>query len=66
MTRTAEKWSLVRETLKDGRLSVIMPVFNLEGAVARNIRETAELFESHAVRTQIIPVDDGSAELLQY
>lgn len=62
MTRTAEKWSLVRETLKDGRLSVIMPVFNLEGAVARNIRETAELFESHAVRTQIIPVDDGSAD----
>ncbi len=62
MTKTEEKWSLVRETLKDGRLSVIMPLFNLEETVVGNIRETAELFEKHAVRAELLPVDDGSSD----
>jgi glycosyltransferase involved in cell wall biosynthesis len=59
---TEEKWSLVRETLKKGRLSVIMPIFNLEESVVENIKKTAELFDKNAIRTEIIPVDDGSVD----
>lgn len=62
MRMTEEKWSLVRETLKKGRLSVIMPIFNLEESVVENIKKTAELFDKNAIRTEIIPVDDGSVD----
>ena len=62
MTRLEEKWSLTRETVGNGRLSVIMPAYRLADEIARNLRETAELFTSHGVRTELVPVDDGSAD----
>lgn len=62
MTKAEEKWSLVRETVGNGRLSVIMPMFNLGESVAENLRQTAELFEHHQVNVELIPVDDGSAD----
>lgn len=62
MTVHDERWRVVRETLGDGRLSVVMPVYNLAGSIAENLRRTAELFEAHQVRAELVPVDDGSAD----
>ena len=62
MTKLEEKWSLTRETVGNGRLSVIMPVYNLAPSIAENLRETAELFARYGVRTELIPVDDGSTD----
>ena len=62
MTKLEAKWNLAREMVGDGRLSVIMPVYNLAEEVVRNIRETASLFASHGVRAELVPVDDGSAD----
>jgi len=61
-TKREERWALVRETIGDGRLSVVMPVFNLAAEIGVNIAKTAELFESHGVRAELVPVDDGSAD----
>ncbi len=57
-----EKWALTRETIGNGRLSIVMPVFNLAATIATNLRETAELFRSRDVRVELIPVDDGSTD----
>ena len=62
MTKIEEKWRLTRETVGNGRLSVVMPVYNLAGTIAANLRETAELFAAHGVRVELIPVDDGSSD----
>ena len=62
MTKLEEKWSLARETVGDGRLSVVLPVYNLAGEIASNLRSTAELFESHGLRAELVPVDDGSSD----
>ncbi len=62
MVAAEDRWRLVRETVGDGRLSVIMPFYNLASSAAQNLRRTAELFESYGVRTEIIPVDDGSSD----
>lgn len=60
MTKLEEMWRLTRETVGDGRLSVVMPVFRLADEIAANLRATAELFASHGVRAELVPVDDGS------
>lgn len=62
MTVHDDRWQVVRETIGDGRLSVVMPVFNLAGSIAENLRRTAELFEAHEVRAELVPVDDGSSD----
>ncbi|MCQ2368795.1 MAG: glycosyltransferase [Kiritimatiellae bacterium] len=62
MTKNEEKWKLTRETIGNGRLSVIMPAYNLENELKKNLAETAALFRSHQVRTELIPVDDGSSD----
>lgn len=62
MHDNAASWALVRKTIGDGRLSVIMPVYQLAQALERNLRETAELFASHQIRAELIPVDDGSCD----
>ena len=46
----------------DGRLSVVMPVFNLAATIAANLRETAALFAKHGLRAELVPVDDGSTD----
>ena len=60
MTKLEDMWRLTRETVGEGRLSVVMPVFRLAGEIAANLRATAELFASHGVRAELVPVDDGS------
>ena len=61
-TKLEEKWDLARETVGAGRLSVVMPVYNLADAIEDNIAKTAEVFEAHRVRAELVPVDDGSTD----
>lgn len=62
MTRLDEKWKLTRETVGNGRLSVIMPLYRLAAEAEGNLRTVAELFERHGVETELVPVDDGSGD----
>ncbi len=62
MTKLDENWALTRKMVGQGRLSVVMPVYNLASCIAANLRETAALFASHGVRAELIPVDDGSTD----
>ncbi len=62
MTRNDERWSLARETVGNGRLSVIMPLYKLVADAEGNLRQVADLFESHAVNVELVPVDDGSGD----
>lgn len=61
-TKLGEKWAIARETVGSGRLSVVMPVYNLASEIAVNIARTAELFDSHGLRAELVPVDDGSTD----
>lgn len=62
MTPLEEKWKLTRETVGNGRLSVIMPLYHLAAAATGNLRQVAELFERHGIETELVPVDDGSGD----
>ena len=62
MDDSKELWSIARETVADGRLSVIMPIYNLSGSVGENLERTASLFVRHSLPVELIPVDDGSAD----
>ncbi len=62
MTKLDERWDAAREMVGQGCLSVVMPVFNLAGSIADNLRKTAELYERHRLRVQLVPVDDGSED----
>lgn len=62
MTKNEEKWILTRETIGKGRLSVIMPAYNLKAELKANLIFAADLFRSHKVRVELIPVDDGSSD----
>ena len=53
-------WAVVREAVGAGRLSVVMPVYNLAGEIGINIARTARLFEEHHVPAELVVVDDGS------
>ena len=53
-------WAVVREAVGAGRLSVVMPVYNLAGEIGTNIARTARLFEEHHVPAELVVVDDGS------
>ena len=55
-----ERWSVVRETVGNGRLSVVMPLYHLAATAEANLRDVADLFERHGVRAELVPVDDGS------
>ena len=61
-TKLEAKWAIARDAIGDGRLSVIMPVYNLADAIEANVAETARLFDSHGIRAELVPVDDGSAD----
>jgi glycosyltransferase involved in cell wall biosynthesis len=63
MEATEELWRIARETIGDGRLSVVMPVFRLADDIAANLKSTAELFESHSLPAELVPVDDGSPDI---
>ncbi len=62
MTKLEEKWRLAAEMVGRGRLSVVMPVYNLAETIAKNVRDTAALFAEHGLRAELVPVDDGSAD----
>ena len=62
MTRMEERWCLTREAIGDGRLSVVMPIYNLAESVASNLAAVGEIFERHSVRVELVPVDDGSTD----
>ena len=61
-TKLEAKWAIARDAIGGGRLSVIMPVYNLADTIEANVAETARLFDSHGVRAELVPVDDGSAD----
>ncbi len=62
LTKLGEKWALAREIVGEGRLSVVMPVYNLAGTIEENLAKTAAVFESHGLRAELVPVDDGSTD----
>ena len=62
MTKLEEKWQLTRETVGDGRLSVVMPLYHLAAEAQGNLRQVADLFEQHGVNVELVPVDDGSGD----
>lgn len=62
MTKNNERWSLTRETVGDGRLSVIMPLYKLAAEAEGNLKQVADLFERYGVRVELVPVDDGSGD----
>jgi len=62
VTKLEEKWEVTRRTVGSGKLSIVMPVYNLAAEVKENLLATAELFEKHAVSVELVPVDDGSAD----
>ena len=62
MTKIDEKWALTRETVGDDRLSIVMPLYKLADEAESNLFEVAELFEKHGVKTELVPVDDGSGD----
>lgn len=62
MTKLDEKWEIAKEMVGEGRLSVVMPVYNLADKIAANLQKTAELYERHRLRVQLVPVDDGSSD----
>jgi len=55
-------WKVVKETVGNGRISVIMPIYNLASSVVSNVHKTAELFAVNGVNAEILPVDDGSSD----
>lgn len=53
---------MARETIGSGRLSVILPAYNLKAELAKNLAFAADLFRSHKLRVELVPVDDGSCD----
>ena len=62
MLGLSDKWQLTRETVGDGRLSVVMPLYRLAAEAEANLRRVADIFERHSVNAELIPVDDGSGD----
>jgi len=62
VTKLGEKWALTREVVGDGRLSLVMPLFRLVSEIEANLKQVADLFESHGVNVELVPVDDGSGD----
>ena len=62
MTSIDEKWALTKETVGSDGLSIVMPLYQLADEAAENLRVVAELFEHYGVKTELVPVDDGSGD----
>ena len=62
MTDACEEWSQARFCVGNGRLSVVLPVYNLGSTIAANLREIAALYADKGLRAELIPVDDGSSD----
>jgi len=62
MTKLDEKWAFTKQTVGAGGLSVVMPLYRLVAEAESNLIEVAKLFEEHEVKTELVPVDDGSGD----
>ncbi len=62
MADKKDKWALTRETIGDGQLSIVMPLYRLAAETEENLRSVANLFDTHEIPTELIPVDDGSGD----
>jgi len=62
MTKLEEKWQQTKEAVGEDVLSIVMPLYKLAGETEQNLVEVAELFEKHGVKTELVPVDDGSGD----
>jgi len=62
MTKLDEKWVFTKETVGEGGLSIVMPLYRLASEAERNLVEVAKIFEEREVRTELVPVDDGSGD----
>ena len=62
MTKLDEKWGMTKASVGDGGLSIVMPLYHLAAEAARNLRTVAEIFEQYEVKTELVPVDDGSGD----
>ncbi len=56
-----DRWKAARETLGNGRLSVIMPAYCLGGTIAENVAQVASVLDGN-IEYEIVPVDDGSPD----
>ena len=56
-----DRWKAARETLGNGRLSVIMPAYCLGGTIADNVAQVASVLDGN-IEYEIVPVDDGSPD----
>ncbi len=62
MMNETEMWAQASACIGEGRLSVVLPVYNLGASIAENLRKIAALYTSHNLRAELIPVDDGSTD----
>ena len=60
MTQNSQ-WDSARRQIGQGKVSVIMPAFNLGATIAENVREVRDLLGGQ-VSFEIIAVDDGSTD----
>ncbi len=56
-----DRWGAVARLLAGGKLSVIMPMYNLGISTGKNVREVYDLLAGR-IPFELIPVDDGSAD----
>jgi len=59
---TGDVWSAAREVLGGGTLSVILPVHNLGGEIARNLGAVDACLSEGGFSYELVPVDDGSLD----
>ncbi len=62
MMNETEMWAQASACIGEGRLSVVLPVYNLGSSIAENLCKIAALYISHNLRAELIPVDDGSTD----
>lgn len=55
-------WARASACIGEGRLSVVLPIYNLGATIAENLRKIAALYTAKGLRAELIPVDDGSTD----
>ncbi len=55
-------WSVARDVLGSGTLSVVMPVYRLPDAIEGNLDLVASCLDAGGFAYELVPVDDGSAD----
>lgn len=62
MTELTEPQTDMSETKTEAKLSVVIPAYNEENAVAQTVHEVREALEGAGIEHEIIVVDDGSED----